>query len=199
MKALHTQHVMKSLEKELADIREEHKSNPQEASRRMMEVYKRENVNPFASLLSILIQMPVIIALYFVVSKGLQADPESLYSFVMFPETLHTQAFGILDVTKKSIIIAVLTALSSYVLARRQTASMKSTKAPHEETFQDHFMKSMRIQLLYILPLIIGISAYVLPAALGLYWITGNIISIFQDIYMKKKLVALELNKTVIG
>lgn len=199
MKALHTQHVMKSLEKELAAIREEHKSNPQEASRRMMEVYKRENINPFASLFSMFIQIPVLIGLYFVIAKGLHADPESLYSFVTFPDTLHVEAFGILDVTKKSLVIAVLTALSSFALARRQTASMKSTKAPHEETFQDHFMKSMRIQLLYVLPLIIGISAYVLPAALGLYWITGNIIGIFQDMYMKKKIVQMELDKTVVS
>lgn len=199
MSALRNQHVMKALEKELNAIKEEHKNNPQESSRRMMEVYKRENINPFASLLTILIQMPILIALYFVIAKGLHADPNSLYSFITFPTTLHTEAFGILDVTKKSLIVAILTGLSSYVLARRQTSSMDTTKKPNEETFQDHFMKSMKIQLLYVLPIIIGVSAYVLPAALGLYWITGNIIGIFQDYYMKRKLVQLELNKTVIG
>ncbi len=199
MKALHNQHVMKGLEKELNAIKEEHKSNPQESSRRMMEVYKRENINPFASLLTIIIQMPILIGLYFVIANGLHADPESLYSFVTFPETLHIKAFGILDVTQKSLIIAILTGLSSYLLARLQTASMNSTKAPGEETFQDHFMKSMKVQLLYVLPLIIGVSAYVLPSALGLYWITGNIIGIFQDYYMKRKLVQLELNKTIVS
>jgi len=65
---------------------------------------------------------------------------------------------------------------------------MTSTKAAHEETFQDHFMKSMRIQLLYVLPIIIGVSAYILPSALGLYWITGNIIGILQDMYFKAKI-----------
>lgn len=197
MKALRGQFVMKGLEGEINSIKEKYKDNPQELSRRMMEIYKRENINPFASLLSILIQMPVLIALYFVIAKGLHADPESLYSFITFPETLHTKAFGVLDVTQKSLIVAILTAFSSYVLARRQTSSMVSNKAPHEETFQDHFMKSMKIQLLYVLPLIIGFSAYVLPSALGLYWITANIVGIFQDMYMKHHLAHLQKTNVV--
>lgn len=190
MSALRSQHVMKKIEGEMNTLKEKHKDSPQELSKHMMALYKREKINPFASLLVIIIQMPVLFALYFVVLRGLHPDPSSLYSFVTFPETLHTRAFGVLDVTQKSALIAVLTALSSYVLAKRQTSSMVSTKAKHEETFQDHFMKSMKVQLLYVLPLIIGISAYVLPAALGLYWITGNIVGVFQDIYIKRKLQA---------
>jgi membrane protein insertase Oxa1/YidC/SpoIIIJ len=69
---------------------------------------------------------------------------------------------------------------------------MVSKKQPHEETFQDHFMKSMRIQLLYILPIIVGTSAAVLPSALGLYWSVSNIISYGQDVYMKRKLAHLK-------
>jgi YidC/Oxa1 family membrane protein insertase len=188
MSALRSQHVMKKIEGEMNELKAQHKDNPQDLSKHMMALYKREKINPFASLLVIVIQMPVLFALYFVVLNGLHADPNSLYSFVTFPEKLHTLAFGVLDVTQKSMIIAILTAVSSYVLARFQTSSMTSTKAAHEETFQDHFMKSMRIQLLYVLPIIIGVSAYILPSALGLYWITGNIIGILQDMYFKAKI-----------
>ena len=188
MTALRSQYIMKGLEKEMNDIKEKYKDSPQDISKKMMELYKREKVNPFASLLVVIIQIPILIALYFVISKGLHADPASLYSFIVFPETLHSMAFGVLDVTKRSLVIAVLAGLSSYLLARRQTSSMTSTKAAHEETFQDHFMKSMKVQLLYVLPLIIATSAYVLPSALGLYWVTSNLIGVFQDYYTKKKL-----------
>ena len=112
-------------------------------------------------------------------------DPNSIYSFVKFPENLHTEALGVLDVTKRSLVIAVLTSLSSYVLARRQTTAMVTNKTSSEESFQDHFMKSMRVQMLYVLPIIIGFSAYVLPAALGIYWITSNVLSYLQDVYIK--------------
>ena len=188
LSAMKGQYVMKSLEGEMKEIKEKYKNNPQEISKKTMELYKREKINPLASLFVMIIQIPIFLALYFVFSKGVHADANSLYSFVSFPDVLHIDAFGVLDVTKKSLIVAVLTGISAYVLARRQTVSMKSDKKPHEETFQDHFMKSMRVQLLYVLPVIIGVSSYVLPSALGLYWITNNVVSYFQDIYIKHHL-----------
>jgi YidC/Oxa1 family membrane protein insertase len=191
LSALRSQYLMKRLEGEMAAIKEKYKASPQEASKAMMELYKREKINPFASLFTVLIQIPIFFALYFVFAKGLFADPDSLYSFVTFPETLHTKAFGLFDVTDKNIIIALLAGLSSYVLARRQTVSMVSKKEAHEENFQDQFMKSMKIQLLYVLPVVIAFSAAILPSALGLYWLTSNVIGYLQDVYMKHKLAHL--------
>ena len=187
LSATKSQYAIKKVEDEINKIREKHKDNPQEMSKNMMAIYKREGINPFASFFVILIQLPIIIALYFVFKDGIQIDEESLYSFLSFPQTLHTHAFGILDVTSKSVAIALTTGVSAYVLARRQTSTMVSKKQPHEESFQDHFMKSMKIQLLYVLPVIIGFSAAILPAAVGLYWTTSNIVSYFQDVYIKKK------------
>ena len=159
----------------------------------MLELYKKEKINPLSSVFVVVIQIPIFFALYFVFAKGLLADPASLYSFVTFPEKLHLETFGLFDVTQKNIVIAVLTGISSYVLARRQTAEMVSKKEGKEETFQDQFMKSMKIQLLYVLPVIIAVSAAVLPSALGLYWFVSNIIGYVQDVYMKKKLLHLKM------
>jgi YidC/Oxa1 family membrane protein insertase len=193
LSALRTQYLMKKLEPEMNKIKEIQKTNPQEASKMMIALYKTEKVNPFSSLFAVIIQIPLFFALYFVFSEGLHADPESLYSFVRFPETLHTLAFGLFDVTVKgNFVIAILTGLSSYALARRQTVDMGKKKLPHEEeSFQDQFMKSMKIQLLYVLPVIIGVSSFALPSALGLYWITSNVIGYLQDVYMKNKLAHL--------
>ncbi len=189
LKATRTQHLMKAVEDEIKVIRDNHKDKPQELSRKLVEVYKREKINPLSSLIAMLIQIPVFIALYFVFSKGMKFDGSSIYSFVSFPEILHTQAFGILDVTKKNIFIAISTGITAYILARRQTSSMVANKKENkEENFQDHFMKSMRVQMLYVLPVIIGVSSYVLPAALGLYWTTNNILSFLQDVYIKDRI-----------
>lgn len=192
LSTLRGQHLMKKVEEEVREIREKYKHSPHEAGRKTMEVYKREKINPFASFFAILIQIPVIIALYLAFSKGFTIDTESLYSFVRFPDSLNTIGFGLFDVTKKNIIIAVLAGVSSYILARRQTQSMVVNKKPGEETMQDQFMKSMRVQLLYVLPLIIGFSAAVVPAALGFYWLISNIIGYAQDVYMKRKLAHLQ-------
>jgi membrane protein insertase Oxa1/YidC/SpoIIIJ len=66
------------------------------------------------------------------------------------------------------------------------------TKPKEDETFQDQFMKSMRIQLLYGLPVIIAFSASVLPSALALYWFISNVAGYVLDIYMKNKLQHLK-------
>ncbi len=192
LSALRSQYVMKKLEPEMAKLKELQKTNPQEAGKKMMELYKAEKINPFASLFTVIIQIPIFFALYFVFSKGLHADPNSLYTFMTFPETLHTNAFGLFDVTQKNIFVAILAGISSYMLARRQTSSMVSTKQKHEETFQDQFMKSMKVQLLYVLPVIIAFSAAILPSALALYWFISNLIGYAQDVYMKHKLSHLQ-------
>jgi YidC/Oxa1 family membrane protein insertase len=171
------------------------KKDPQEASKKMIELYRKEKINPFSSLFAMILQIPIFIALYIVFSKGLIDDPKSIYSFVTFPEKLHTIAFGIFDVTQKNIAIAILAGVSSYFLALRQTSTMvpvKSSNPKKEESFQESFMKSMRIQLLYVLPVIVGFSAMILPSALGLYWFVSNSASYALDVYMKQKLAHLK-------
>lgn len=192
LSALRTQYMMKRIEPELAKIKELQKKDPKEASQKMMALYKRDKINPFSSFFVMILQIPVFFALYFVFSKGLFNDPQSLYSFVTFPDTLHNIAFGIFDVTQKNIFIAVLAGVSSYFLAVRQTESMVVKKEKHEESFQDQFMKSMKIQLLYVLPVIITFSAAVLPSALALYWFVSNVASYGLDVYMKRKLAHLK-------
>jgi YidC/Oxa1 family membrane protein insertase len=195
LSALRTQYTMKKVEPEMKRIKELQKTNPQKASKDMIELYKKEAINPFSSLFVMILQIPVFFALYFVFSKGLFNDPHSIYSFVHFPDKLHDMAFGIFDVTKKNIIIAVLAGLSSYFLARRQTTSMITPGdigKGKDESFQDQFMKSMKLQLLYVLPVIITVSASALPSALALYWFVSNSASYGLDVYMKNKLAHLK-------
>jgi YidC/Oxa1 family membrane protein insertase len=184
--------MMKKVEPEMKRIKELQKTEPQRASKEMIELYKKESINPFSSVFVMILQIPIFFALYFVFSKGLFNDPKSIYTFVHFPTTLHTVAFGLFDVTHKNILIAILAGLSSYFLARRQTESMVVGKDKKEESFQDQFVKSMRIQILYILPIIIIFSASMLPSALALYWFVSNSASYGIDVYMKKKLAHLK-------
>ena len=193
LSALKTQYMMKKVEPEMKRIKELQKTNPQKASKDMIDLYKKESINPFSSLFVMILQIPIFFALYFVFAKGLFNDPDSIYSFVSFPDTLHNIAFGLFDVTHKNIFVALLAGVSSYFLARRQTQSMVvDTSAKKEESFQDQFMKSMKIQLLYVLPVIITVSAAALPSALALYWFVSNVASYVLDVYMKRKLAHLK-------
>lgn len=194
LSALRTQYMMKKIEPEMKKIKELQKTDPQAASKQMIEMYRKDKINPLSSLFAMILQIPIFFALYFVFSKGLTSDPESLYSFVTFPEKLHYIAFGLFDVTEKNVVVAVLAGISSYFLAKRQTMDMGSTSSEKnkEESFQDHFMKSMKIQMLYVLPIVIASSAMFLPSALALYWFVSNVISYGLDVYMKNKLAHLK-------
>jgi YidC/Oxa1 family membrane protein insertase len=157
----------------------------------MMDLYKKEKLNPFAGFFGLILQIPIVFALYQVFSKGFRQDTESLYATLSFPETLHTLAFGFFDMTQKSLVLAILAGVSSFVLARRQTSTMVTNKNTQEGSFQDHLMKSMRIQMLYVLPVVVGVTSAFFPSAIALYLITSNLIGYGQDVYTKKKLAHL--------
>jgi YidC/Oxa1 family membrane protein insertase len=157
----------------------------------MMELYKEHKVTPFSGCLPILLQLPFIIGLYFVFWKGLSIDPAIIYSFVPHPESLNTHFLG-LDLAGRSILLAVLAGATQF--GQAWLVSGKTTNEPKEEkkekgesSFQDDFQKSMQIQMLYILPIMIGVFAYSISAAVALYWTVSNIVSIAQELYIKRK------------
>ncbi|MDB9944441.1 YidC/Oxa1 family membrane protein insertase, partial [bacterium] len=91
LRATETQLALKNIEPKIKEIKEKFKDKREEQARKMMDLYKEAGVNPFASILLLFIQIPVIIALYFsVVFGGGVALPEIntalLYSFIPTPE-----------------------------------------------------------------------------------------------------------------
>lgn len=186
--AMRSQHALKKIDKEIKKIREQNKDNAQLAGTKMMELYKKEKINPFSSILAMVLQIPIFIALYLVFSKGIVSDTNSLYSFISFPDKLHTFAFGILDVTHKNILVGIITGISAYFLAKRQAKDMVTEENKTGEiSFQESFQKSLKVQIVYVFPVIILFTASYLPAAIGVYWITSNTLGIAQDYYIRKK------------
>ena len=83
-KSTKSQAKMKKIEPEAQKLRDKHKNNKQEQAKQIMELYKKHGVNPFSSCLLMLVQFPIIIALYYVFYKGFNGgiDLSLLYSFV---------------------------------------------------------------------------------------------------------------------
>ena len=188
-KSSRAQKAMKVLDPEMKAIKERHKDNKEAQAKAMMELYQKHKVTPFSGCLPIIVQLPFIIGLYFVFWKGLSIDPAILYSFVPHPEALNMHFLG-LDLAARSVVLAVLAGATQFVQA--WLVSGKTMNEPKEEkkegaSFQDDFQKSMQIQMLYILPIMIGFFAYSISAAVALYWTTSNMLSIAQELYMKRK------------
>jgi YidC/Oxa1 family membrane protein insertase len=146
-----------------------------------MALYQKRGVTPFSGCLPLLIQIPVIIGLYWVFSRGLASvDEKILYSFVDVPTSLDMH-FLVFDLAGKSIFLALLAGVTQFVQTPLPPAS--PDKKP---SFQEDFARSMQVQMRYVLPVIVGGISMTLPAAVALYWAISNILSTGQELITKR-------------
>lgn len=177
-RSINSQIAMKAIEPDIEAIKKE-VPDKTEQNKRIYALYKERKINPFSGCLLILIQLPIIIALYLVFMRGIGTVPVEPYGFVSVPEHWNMIFFGV-DLAKKSIILALLAGVSQYVQAK--LAQGRQAK-PSGEGMAGQFAKSMQMQMVYVLPLVIVFIAYRVSAAVALYWITSNIVTIAQELY----------------
>lgn len=184
---------MKRLEPELKRIKKEF-PDKQEQAKKTFELYKKYGTNPFSGCLVVLLQLPVIFALYYVFYKGLSLDAGPIYSFINTPSLLNTNFLGLIDIHSKSIVLALLAGISQFIQGylatpiKPKVEIVKDMATPEPKTFQEQLSDSMQMNVRYILPIFIAIIAYQISAAVALYWITSNVFTIAQEWYMRKKL-----------
>lgn len=186
-KSIESQAEMNILAPELNKIKASGASKEEQA-RLTFELYKKHNTNPFSGCLLVLIQIPIIFALYYVFYKGIKFDSGLLYSFVHIPEHINMIFLGILDISQKSLVLAILAGVSQYLQAHFMPAPAPTVNPTGANpSFQESFTKSMSMQMKYIFPFIIGFIAYSISGAVALYWITSNLFMVGQQIYVKKE------------
>ena len=194
-KSIKSQRAMKELEPELKKIREKYSDNKQKQAEQTMALYKERSVTPFSGCLPMLIQIPIIIGLYFVFFRGIkEIDASILYSFVQVPLSLdmHFLAF---DLAGKSIVLALLAGITQYFqtsISLGKTVPQKASSTTDKPSFQEDFARSMQIQMRYVLPIMVGFIAFTTSAAVALYWVTSNIVSIGQEFLVKRNTKKVE-------
>lgn len=185
--AVRTQLVMREIDPELKRIRKELKDKPEELAKKTLAIFKENKINPFASIILILIQLPVIIGLYFVFlseGNGEAFDVARLYSFVQEPMNASFQFLGVVDLTAGSIVLAFLVAISQFIVGRMMMPALASDDS-EEKSFQNDLAKSMQVQMKYVFPIVMGVIAYVISAAIALYFLVSNVFAIGQELYVK--------------
>ncbi len=193
LRAAHTQAAMRTLEPELADIRERHKSDREKLARETMDVYKRAGINPFASILLVLVQLPIIIALYLSVYRGggvsfPDINIDLLYSFVPVPETVTMLFLGVIDIAGRSLPLALLAGITQYIHTRVSLPPLPPRKPDTAPSFKDDFARSMQLQMRYVMPLIIFFVAYTISAAIALYFLVSNLMAIGQEFVVRRQI-----------
>src|SRR3989338_3596832 len=96
---LRTQNKIKSIEPEIKKIYSETANNKEEQSKRIMELYKKHGINPFSGFLTLLIQFPLLFAMYSVFWKGLPFNPAEIYGFLAIPAHINTYFLGFINLT----------------------------------------------------------------------------------------------------
>lgn len=182
-KSILSQYKTKALEPKLAAIKAKGLSKEEEA-KETFALYKTERINPFSGCLYLLIQLPILFALYFVFMKGI-IQPDHLYSFLN-TDGLQQTLLGLLDITKPFLPLAILAGVTQSIQAFLSPATQPSS----DQGFQGQFAKSMQLQTKYVLPILIVIIASKLAAVVALYWVVANTFSILQELYIRKTHIA---------
>lgn len=145
---------MKAINPRIMEMRERLKDNPQQMQQEMMRIYREEKVNPMGGCLPIMIQIPVFIALYWVLlsSVEMRNAPWILW---------------ITDLSAKDpyYVLPLLMTLSTML----QTALNPAPPDP------------MQAKMMWIMPLVFSVMFFAFPAGLVMYWLTNNILSIAQQ------------------
>jgi YidC/Oxa1 family membrane protein insertase len=153
-KAYSSMAKMKAINPKIMEMRDRLKDKPQEMQQAMMKIYREEKVNPMGGCFPIMIQIPVFIALYWVLlsSVEMRNAPWVLW--------IHD-----LSAPDPYFILPVLMTLTTML----QTALNPAPPDP------------MQAKLMWFMPLIFSVMFFFFPAGLVLYWITNNILSIAQQ------------------
>lgn len=193
-KSIAAQKAMSSLQPKIAELKAKYKDNKQEIARATMELYKSEKVNPFSSCLPLLIQLPILIALYWVLMAVLKSEKfDLLYPFVANPGTIKTIAFGFLELAKANWGIAILAGAAQFWQAKMLPMTPPAVKG--EGSKDEGMMAMMNKQMLYMMPIMTVVIGGTLPAGLTLYWLVTTVLTALQQVIMfRKKDVELPRN-----
>lgn len=156
--------MMQQLAPKIKEIQEKYKKkDPQKMQQKIMDLYRDNNVNPMAGCLPILIQMPILIALF-----------QALYNFE-FINPQHAYIF-IINLAERdpTYILPILAAATTYFQSKLTTNTADSTQR----------------MLLYTMPILIGWISATVPSGLALYWVVFNLTGAIQQLFINKHVLA---------
>ena len=185
LSAARTGRAMKALEPRLKELKEKHKGDKEAEALATWALYRESRVNPFASFAALLVQLPVLLALYWVFSHEpfTTINMARLYEFTPVPTNISMEFLGLLSVAGQSLILAAVAGITQYFQAHLALANQG---APTGSGFQADFQKIMAVQLKYVFPILIAVISYTASSAVALYFITTNIAGCLQEWYVKR-------------
>jgi YidC/Oxa1 family membrane protein insertase len=184
IRGVKSQKALADLQPKIQEIQKEYKDDKNKQTKLLMELYKKEKINPFSGCLPLLLQLPILIALYQVFLRGLQPESltQSLYSFVSHPGVINFSFLGLINLAESNIFLAFLAGIFQFYQLKISTAQKGNIKK--EAT---GFPKMMQQQMLYFFPIFTVFIIWKLGSVIGLYWIVSILFSIGEQYIVRKK------------
>ncbi|MEK9134685.1 MAG: YidC/Oxa1 family membrane protein insertase [Patescibacteria group bacterium] len=171
-KSIRSQKILTELQPKIQEIQQKFKNDKQTQAKEIMALYKREKINPLGGFLPLLIQLPILIALYQVFWKG------------VLVEGIDPTFLGILNLAQPSIILAVLAGICQFFQTKTMTPKAQKVKDGDKV---GQFSSMMQKQMLYVFPIFTVFILFKMPSAIGLYWVVTSLFSIGQQYLIMKK------------
>lgn len=182
---------MQAMQGELEVIKEKYKDDQTEIGKQTMGLYKKYKVNPLSLILSLVIQIPIFIALYYAFfhTKLPAINTALLYSFVHAPAAVNVRFLGLVDLTlAHNIFIVVLVAILQFCVMYLSVSRTNKTAAKHLSQEKLAAQKLQQKITLYMMPALIASISWGLPAAVGLYFASGSLVSLGQEFLIRRQL-----------
>lgn len=182
-RAVDSQLAMKKIAPEVEALKAKHKKDPVEQNKAIFALYKERGIHPLAGIGTLLLQLPILFALYYMfVNGGLpEIKSDLLYSYVQAPESVNMYFLGLVDMAAvHNLPLAILLAISQFFYSRLSMGK-KQNDSPVEASLSQDMARNFDFQARYVMPLIIGGVGYFFPAVAALYLLTANIFMIGQE------------------
>lgn len=182
-KSAKQQILMQRIQPQVKKLQEQHKDDRAKQGQALMDLYKEHGVNPFSGILLLVIQIPILIALYRLFLSGFGPGSfTGLYSFIHLPGTINQTFLGFIDLSKKNFILVVCSGIAQYVQARLAIYRAPDATGPLSAP------EKMARQMSFIGPIFTIIIFFNLPAAVGLYWLVSSAFSALQQYIVNRHL-----------
>lgn len=185
--SIESQKKLQVLKPKMDELKSKHGDNKEAYGRAVMELYKQEKINPASSCLPLLIQLPILIAVYQVFRNGLgHTNFEMLYPFVADPGSINNVFLGLIDLSLPNTVLAILAGLFQYWQAK-MVMDVKGKEDKVVEVKKENsgnpldISSAMTKQMVYFMPIFTVFIGFSLPSGLVLYWAVTTLLTIVQQ------------------
>lgn len=191
--ALEGQKKLQDLQPKMDEIKRKFPNDATKVQEETMKLWKEMKINPLQSCLPMLLQLPILIGLFFVIKNGVAVET-SRHLIYPFYDSVHAQFFSNsflwLDLLKPDYYFfpAALVILQ-FIQMRMMTKRKKPTEIVVKPTGKKSWIPELDQQtvMMYVLPFMIGYFAFTFPAAVSLYWGVSTLFGIAQQAYVLRK------------